>query len=292
MPQHLAGGDGAARAGAQVSPHLGARLRQAALAFGMATLALAFAGNRNGAATEEVDPDLECLALNVYFEARGEALVGQEAVAHVALNRSRDPRFPKDLCDVIYQHDGDFGPDCAFSWTCDGLSDRPTDNAAWRRSQEIARIVRDGESADPTEGALWFHADYVSPYWSPGESAGQRIGQHIFYRKLGDGFRLARVLGGQSSGGGDDHDSGSASLDERSVKLLTKAMVQIGSSNSGLKIAIQYHSWNPAKRAVRINGATFREGDSPAPGILVESIFKNSVVLSYDNGRTKRILKG
>jgi hypothetical protein len=242
-------------------------------------------------AEEDIDQDLKCLALNVYHEARGEALVGQEAVAHVVINRSRDPRFPSDLCDVTYQHDANEGVDCAFSWTCDGLSDEPTDAAAWERSQEIAREVRDGETEDPTAGALWFHADYVSPYWSPGEDSAQRIGQHLFYRSLGNGFRLPRVLGG------DGHAEAAAgeaprSLDSQGVALLTKAMVQFGSGNAGLTISIQYHSWNAARRAVLINGAAFHEGDSPAPGILVEAIFKNSVVLSYDNGRTKRILKG
>ena len=36
-----------------------------------------------------------CLALNDYFEARGEVLAGRLAVAKVVLNRAMDSRFPK-----------------------------------------------------------------------------------------------------------------------------------------------------------------------------------------------------
>tara|TARA_R110002051_G_scaffold226325_2_gene289031 strand:+ start:284 stop:526 length:243 start_codon:yes stop_codon:yes gene_type:complete len=35
-------------------------------------------------------PDLHCLAQNIYFEARGEPMIGKVAVGHVVLNRAAD----------------------------------------------------------------------------------------------------------------------------------------------------------------------------------------------------------
>src|ERR1700685_59090 len=64
--------------------------------------------------------DLECLAENVYFEARGEPLEGQYAVAEVTLNRTRSDHFPHTVCGVVHQtrwdpSRGRFVAD--FSWT-------------------------------------------------------------------------------------------------------------------------------------------------------------------------------
>ena len=38
-----------------------------------------------------------CLAIAIYFEARGEPDVGQIAVGNVIVNRTKDPRFPNDV---------------------------------------------------------------------------------------------------------------------------------------------------------------------------------------------------
>ena len=49
------------------------------------------------------DEDLECLALNIYHEARSESLAGQYAVADVTINRVRDRRYPSTICGVVKQ---------------------------------------------------------------------------------------------------------------------------------------------------------------------------------------------
>ena len=46
---------------------------------------------------------ITCLAIAIYFEARGEPVDGQIAVGNVILNRAKDPRFPNDVCSVITQ---------------------------------------------------------------------------------------------------------------------------------------------------------------------------------------------
>jgi spore germination cell wall hydrolase CwlJ-like protein len=122
------------------------------------------------------DEDHECLAKNIYFEARGESQVGQAAVAWVTLNRVMASEFPGEICQVVWQ-------DRQFSWTHDGKSDRPRDRAAWQQAQAIATEVLNsyGVVRDPTEGATFFHAHYVSPYWAESFNRVVRIDNHIFY---------------------------------------------------------------------------------------------------------------
>lgn len=122
------------------------------------------------------DNDKECLAKNVYFEARGESIVGQEAVAWVTLNRVANSSFPDNICTVIYQ-------DSQFSWTHDGKSDRPRDSVAWATAQSIAEevLIAYGVERDPTEGATYFHATSVKPSWAKKFERVVQIDNHIFY---------------------------------------------------------------------------------------------------------------
>lgn len=124
-----------------------------------------------------------CLALNDYFEARGESMRGRVAVAQVVLNRARDSRFPRDLCKVVTQNLSGQKFACQFSWTCDGRSDEPRDLAAWRQSLILAIAVTRVTSgiSDPTDGALWYHADSVSPGWAKRLNQVTVIGGHTFY---------------------------------------------------------------------------------------------------------------
>lgn len=140
-----------------------------------------------------IDPDsvsgglesLMCLALNDYWEARGESLEGRVAVARVVLNRVADGRYPGTVCAVVHQHLVPEQPRaCQFSWTCDGRPDTPSDDTAWRRSVLLAAAVLQDESAidDPTGGALWYHAASVQPAWIAQLVEATVIGSHTFYR--------------------------------------------------------------------------------------------------------------
>ena len=128
------------------------------------------------------DGALECLALNIYWEARSESLDGQKAVAAVTLNRVKDARFPDTVCGVTRQGGQKRLNRCQFSWWCDGKSDEPTNAVAWQASKALARRALFGELTDPTGGALWYHATYVSPSWTNRKVQTAWIGQHIFYR--------------------------------------------------------------------------------------------------------------
>lgn len=130
-----------------------------------------------------LDPELRCLALNIYFEARGEPEAGRLAVGHVVLNRMEDPRFPDTICAVVKQGGEDRLHRCQFSWWCDGQSDTPRDAAAWAQSRQAAQKVYWALDPDPTGGALWYHAHYVAPDWRHRFVRSAVIGQHIFYQR-------------------------------------------------------------------------------------------------------------
>ena len=131
--------------------------------------------------------EIECLALNVYFESRGESVRGRHAVANVTMNRVFDEAFPNTVCEVVRQGAMDGRKarrnSCQFSWWCDGRSDRPVDQRAWENSLEIAQTVYWDRSRDPTDGALWFHAQYVDPKWASSFDRGPQIGKHLFYKR-------------------------------------------------------------------------------------------------------------
>jgi len=119
-----------------------------------------------------------CLGLAIYFEARGESVLAQEAVAAVILNRVDDSRWPDTVCDVIYQPH-------QFSFLWDGKSDRPLDEQAWNTALQIATAMIQEWGwidVDPTQGATHYHTLQVQPYWSDGRKPTVTIGNHHFYR--------------------------------------------------------------------------------------------------------------
>ena len=126
-----------------------------------------------------IDPKGQsCMALAMYWEARGEGKQGMLAVGSVILNRVEDPRFPDNICAVVYQ--GGETPPCQFSWWCDGKSDRPTNANLWATSMTLAEELLAARPPDPTQGALFFHSTSVRSPWRRQRTA--QIGNHIFYR--------------------------------------------------------------------------------------------------------------
>jgi N-acetylmuramoyl-L-alanine amidase len=117
--------------------------------------------------------NLDCLARNVYYEARGESLTGQYAVAEVTMNRKAALGYPKTLCEVVYQKD-------AFSWTAMSL-DAPA-GVSWQRAVQVAHDVYYGRRPAELHGVLHYHATYVQPHWSKEKERVATIGRHVFYR--------------------------------------------------------------------------------------------------------------
>lgn len=124
----------------------------------------------------------KCLAEAVYFEARGEAIKGQAAVAQVVLNRVRNPAYPNTICGVVYQNTNWLNH-CQFSFACDGRKHRVTEMPQWTVAQQVARAVTAGQIWFPEVGsATHYHAVYVRPRWAHTMIKVDKIGLHIFYR--------------------------------------------------------------------------------------------------------------
>ena len=125
--------------------------------------------------------DETCLADAIYFEARGESEIGQEAVAQVILNRAASGHFPPSLCGVVYQNQHRRNA-CQFSFACDGESDNPRNGRAWRLAKSLASRAMAGEGeVQAIATATNYHADYVQPKWSGAMTRLVQIGRHIFY---------------------------------------------------------------------------------------------------------------
>ena len=120
--------------------------------------------------------DLHCLTEAVYFEARGEAQAGQQAVAQVVLNRVRHPAFPKTICAVVHQHTA---ASCQFSFACSPRQ-AAVNSVAWRRAETVAAGEMHGAVMSAVGDATHFQAARAGPF--AGLLKVAQVGAHIFYR--------------------------------------------------------------------------------------------------------------
>jgi len=128
------------------------------------------------AAGTQLDQESTCLATAVYFEARGESLDGQLAVARVVMNRAASGKYPPSWCATVKQP-------AQFSFVRHGqFPSIDYGSDAWRKAEGVARLA--AANAVPSIGTdvLWYHADYVAPSWGRRLTQVSKIGQHIFYR--------------------------------------------------------------------------------------------------------------
>ena len=138
---------------------------------------------------------VECLALNMYHEARGQGTAGELAVTTVVMNRVNDSRFPNTICGVVKQ--GPTRPSwkdpkilfpikhkCQFSWYCDGLSDKPRDNHAWldALNRTLSALHLYDTGFDISHGSTHYHSKNVKPYWSTTIEYITTIDDHHFYK--------------------------------------------------------------------------------------------------------------
>ncbi|MFO6431200.1 cell wall hydrolase [Erythrobacter sp. W302b] len=123
-----------------------------------------------------MNEQLRCLAGAVYFEARGEPLAGQLAVAQVIINRTEDGRFPRSYCGVVAQ------PGQFSFMRGSRMPAIRTGTAAWDRAVAVAQIAHQGLWESEAGNAVFFHARYVRPSWSRTKTRLAQIDTHIFYR--------------------------------------------------------------------------------------------------------------
>lgn len=119
--------------------------------------------------------DAMCLADNVYFESRGEPVMGQAAVAWVTLNRARLDGV--SICDTVHAK-------FQFSWTI-GSPAPVRDSAAWKSAVEVAVFSMVGYVEDPTYGSThYLNPDKLDalPTWASAYERVGKLGNHVFYR--------------------------------------------------------------------------------------------------------------
>jgi len=113
---------------------------------------------------------LLCLALNIHFEARGEPIEGQIAVAHVTINRAKENQT--DICHEVFKKG-------QFSWTHQRYSIPKGDS--WERSKNIAKLSL--KISDSVKGATYFfNPKKCRPnFIVKNKKKIKVIGNHVFY---------------------------------------------------------------------------------------------------------------
>ena len=129
----------------------------------------------------KMNRELKCLSEALYFEARGEQIEGQIAVADVIINRKVSKRFPNTICGVVSEGSHKRNA-CQFSYNCDGKLELIYDKKTYRRIVKLSSMILNGAFSDITNGATFFHASEVSPSWSKKFKKTRKIGRHIFYK--------------------------------------------------------------------------------------------------------------
>ena len=116
-----------------------------------------------------------CLAIAVYFEARGETVEGQLAVARVMMNRAASGQYPSSWCATVKQP-------WQFSFVRNGQFPSVDANSKHGAGQGIARLAMSNAIPSVSDDVLWYHANYVAPSWGRRLTKVSQIGAHIFYR--------------------------------------------------------------------------------------------------------------
>ena len=123
----------------------------------------------------------KCLADALYFEARGESVIGQFAVAEVIVNRANSSKFPDTVCGVVNQGTNKNRYKCQFTYMCDGLLESIDDKASYARAGKKAKMILWDVKINLTNGALYYHAKSVNPSWAKKLVRTGIIGDHKFY---------------------------------------------------------------------------------------------------------------
>ena len=132
--------------------------------------------------------EVGCLAEAIYFEARGEDIVGMIAVGQVIINRVNDLRFDDTICGVVhagyYYENYPVRDRCQFSYWCDGKHERYGDIKAFEMVMIATQSILDNIRIEGLEYATHYHASHVTPYWSQSFTRIRQIGGHVFYEPV------------------------------------------------------------------------------------------------------------
>lgn len=134
-------------------------------------------------ALQNLASETSCLAEALYYEARGQGVLGQKAIAEVVVHRTHKAGFPHSICGVVHQGSGN---GCQFSFVCDGTMDRPKATGEWAHAVRLATKIISGAMplTNITQGAISFHASSLEADW-PGMVPTVTVGHNVFYRRPG-----------------------------------------------------------------------------------------------------------
>lgn len=123
--------------------------------------------------------EINCLAKNIYFEARGETLSGMAAVGQVTRNRVNSGKYPDSYCKVVYQSK-------QFSWTASNPKVNYSEES-WKQAKVLAAYTYYiGWSNDLIGNATYFHSGPSKNIWWAKHKSFKRItkiGGHRFYEE-------------------------------------------------------------------------------------------------------------
>ena len=164
-------------------------------------IALALLCNTPVLAHSYTEKDVQCLATNIYHEARGESTIGQMAVALVTINRAKSSIFPyfingklatkkerlnASICDVVYDSKRDRRGKvvlnkCQFSWYCDGKSDVIKNKKVYNKILHLSRnVLTNYYNWDYTNGSVYYNTTAIKR--GKGFTKTVKIQNHVFYK--------------------------------------------------------------------------------------------------------------
>jgi spore germination cell wall hydrolase CwlJ-like protein len=116
--------------------------------------------------------ELECMAKNLYYEARNQSEEGIQKVGFTVMNRvNSGGRWPSTICGVVYQKH-------QFSWTDE--SNLPNiDKKVYCRMVAIANKVM---TSNYNFKANHYHTLQVSPRWDRKMIKVNTVGNHVFFK--------------------------------------------------------------------------------------------------------------
>ncbi len=121
-----------------------------------------------------------CMALNLYFESRGEPELGQKLVAQVTMNRAQQDK--SKVCEaVLARHQ--------FSWTKKHVAGKRLNKRSvpkepvWSDMQALAGDAVHGNISLPAKwkNVAYFHSESERPAWAARQRFLGKVGNHLFY---------------------------------------------------------------------------------------------------------------
>lgn len=126
---------------------------------------------------------MTCLALNIYYEGRGESELGKKIIAQTTMNRANDDH--RNVCNVVMQPG-------QFTWVRSKVAGKQVkprfvpkeSDEAWSDCQIIAKKALNGSLDTPSKyrNVTHFHSARSQQSWTRSMKSLGRVGGHVYYQ--------------------------------------------------------------------------------------------------------------